>query len=253
ATPGGVDLDRFFLARNLDGAARDALAVAVPMQRAGGVALAPRHWQDLGTRLLAALAMAHKGQPDRLGPDTGTLRRTAGGPAGPAVVAAVLDALWVENKVDATGPWWRLPTHRPALQAADAALWRDIEPLFEVAGNAPPVANEIAKLLRAEPERVMSVLRRAERLGLVVRIGRNRFAPTETAAQWARTAERLARAGNLKPTNFRDALGIGRNLSVEILEYLDRVGMTRREGEGRRLLRPASTLLAAAQRPEVAG
>ncbi|MGE0254484.1 MAG: SelB C-terminal domain-containing protein [Alphaproteobacteria bacterium] len=62
-----------------------------------------------------------------------------------------------------------------------------------------PVAKEIAKLLCAEPERVMSVLRRAGRLRLVVRIDRN--------------------------------------VSVEILEYLDRVGMIRREGEGRRLLR----------------
>ena len=250
ATPGGVDLHRFFLARNLDSPAREAVLASVPMQRAGDMALAPRHWQALGTRLLAALAMAHKGQPDRLGPDAGTLRRTAGGPAGPAVVAAVLAVMQAEGRVSATGVWWRLPTHKPALQPADAALWRDIEPLFAAAGNAPPVANEIAKLLRATPDRVMSVLRRAERLGLVVRIGRNRFAPTETAAQWARTAERLARAGNLQPTNFRDELAIGRNLSVEILEYLDRVGMTRREGEGRLLLRPASSLLAAAQRPD---
>ncbi len=32
---------------------------------------------------------------------------------------------------------------------------------------------------------------------------------------------------------FRDASGIGRNLCIEILEYFDRVGFTRREGNSR--------------------
>ena len=41
---------------------------------------------------------------------------------------------------------------------------------------------------------------------------------------------------------FRDATGIGRNLAIEVLEYFDRVGFTRRSHEGRRILKPAAEL-----------
>ena len=34
---------------------------------------------------------------------------------------------------------------------------------------------------------------------------------------------------------FRDASGIGRNLCIEILEYFDKVGFTRRDGNSRYL------------------
>jgi selenocysteine-specific elongation factor len=41
---------------------------------------------------------------------------------------------------------------------------------------------------------------------------------------------------------FKDRSGIGRNLTIEVLEYLDRIGCTRRLGETRILLRPAAEL-----------
>jgi selenocysteine-specific elongation factor len=39
---------------------------------------------------------------------------------------------------------------------------------------------------------------------------------------------------------YRDQTGIGRNLSIEILEYFDRQGITRRIGDVRQIMRPES-------------
>ena len=36
---------------------------------------------------------------------------------------------------------------------------------------------------------------------------------------------------------YRDQTGIGRNLSIEILEYFDRQGVTRRIGDVRQIIR----------------
>ena len=36
---------------------------------------------------------------------------------------------------------------------------------------------------------------------------------------------------------FNDRSGVGRNLTIEILEYLDRIGVTRRVGAARVVLR----------------
>ena len=43
---------------------------------------------------------------------------------------------------------------------------------------------------------------------------------------------------------FRDASGIGRNVTIELLEYFDRVGLTRRVGNVRFLRRSADALIA---------
>jgi selenocysteine-specific elongation factor len=44
---------------------------------------------------------------------------------------------------------------------------------------------------------------------------------------------------------FRDAVGLGRKRSIQILEYFDRLGLTRRVGD-RRQIRPDNVL---ARRP----
>ncbi|MBH3510398.1 SelB C-terminal domain-containing protein, partial [Pseudomonas aeruginosa] len=53
---------------------------------------------------------------------------------------------------------------------------------------------------------------------------------------WAESAV-LARApaGLSRPAQFRDRLGIGRKRSIQILEHFDRIGLTRRIGNDRRL------------------
>jgi hypothetical protein len=43
---------------------------------------------------------------------------------------------------------------------------------------------------------------------------------------------------------FRNATTLGRNLSIEVLEYFDRMRFTRRVGEARMVVGPAAQLLA---------
>ncbi|MGD8809772.1 MAG: SelB C-terminal domain-containing protein, partial [Gammaproteobacteria bacterium] len=41
---------------------------------------------------------------------------------------------------------------------------------------------------------------------------------------------------------FRDATGIGRNVAIQVLEFFDKLGLTRRDGDVRRIHRPAAEL-----------
>jgi selenocysteine-specific elongation factor len=43
---------------------------------------------------------------------------------------------------------------------------------------------------------------------------------------------------------FRDRSTLGRNLAIEVLEYFDRIKLTRRVGDAHQLLRSASEALA---------
>jgi len=83
-------------------------------------------------------------------------------------------------------------------------------------------------------------LGRAERLGRVARVAENRFFLPETLARLAEIARELAEGspeGEFTAATFKDRSGVGRNLSIRILEYLDQMGVTRRVGDARVVLR----------------
>jgi selenocysteine-specific elongation factor len=135
---------------------------------------------------------------------------------------------------------WRLPEHRPRLTQADERLWERVHPLLAVEGLRPPRVRELAAALALEPEAVERFLRRAERLGRVARVADNRFFLPETLARLAEIAKELAEVspeGTFTAATFKDYSGVGRNLTIQILEYLDKMAVTRREGDARIVLR----------------
>ncbi|MGB8435633.1 MAG: SelB C-terminal domain-containing protein, partial [Burkholderiales bacterium] len=146
----------------------------------------------------------------------------------------------------------RLPTHRSDFVPADAALWQRIVKLLEAADARPPTVAEVAEGLRAPPKSVQGLLDRAARRSLAVRVSQKRFFLPRTVARLAGTAEALAQAhdqGRITAAAFRDASGLGRNLSIEVLEFFDRVRFTRRVGDARIVLRPASEAFSGGEAP----
>jgi selenocysteine-specific elongation factor len=50
----------------------------------------------------------------------------------------------------------------------------------------------------------------------------------------AQTLQQVARVhGNVEAARYRDAIGVGRKRAIQILEFFDRVGYTRRTGDVR--------------------
>jgi selenocysteine-specific elongation factor len=84
-----------------------------------------------------------------------------------------------------------------------------------------------------------------ERFGRVAAVAGNRYFLPETVVRLAAVAQELADgdpAGTFTAAAFKDRSGVGRNLTIEILEYLDRIGVTRRVGDTRVMLRDAAAL-----------
>ena len=121
-------------------------------------------------------------------------------------------------------------------------LWEEIEPLLLEGGLRPPRVRELAQALDEEPDRVEAVLRRAANLALVAPVAKNRFFPPSTLDGLVAVARKLAAAsadGHFTAQQFKDASGIGRNVTIEVLEYLDHIGSTKRLGEARVLIERA--------------
>jgi selenocysteine-specific elongation factor len=241
---GLVDLPHFALVRNLAPAELDAITEAGGFLRIGparaGVAVTPGRLDALCAEIVSALAKFHQAHPDTLGPTRPALLAQLRQLAPEAALEAALADLAAAGRVVREGPVWHLPEHRPRLTQGDERLWERVRPLLAVSDLRPPRVREIAAELALEPQTVERLLSRAERLGRVARVADNRFFLPETLAHLAEIARELADGspeGAFTAAAFKDRSGVGRNLTIQILEYLDKMGATRRQGDTRILLR----------------
>jgi len=73
---------------------------------------------------------------------------------------------------------------------------------------------------------------------LLVSVSAKRFYWPRRLERIARYATDLADRGPFTVRNFRDTTGIGRNVAIELLEYFDGRGFTRRAGDTRQVVKP---------------
>lgn len=75
------------------------------------------------------------------------------------------------------------------------------------------------------------LLRKAAQGGEIVAIVKDRYFAQPQIVRFADIIrERAASALSTSAADFRDRLGVGRKLAVQILEFFDRCGFTRRKG-----------------------
>ncbi|WP_460112481.1 selenocysteine-specific translation elongation factor [Pseudomonas sp. H3_D04] len=200
--------------------------------RQGPLLFSADRWEALKAPLLGHLARFHRLEPDQMGPDRDRLRRFAGTSLDRPTFISLVDELLTSGAMLASGPWLHLPEHQVRLSEEDEALWQQLQPLFEQAGfNAPWVRD-----LGHDEVTVRLLLRKMARLGLVHQVVRDLF---YTEAVIRRLAAMLVQLAAQNPviqvTAFRDAVGLGRKRSIQILEYFDRLGLTRRFSDKRHL------------------
>jgi selenocysteine-specific elongation factor len=244
---GVVALTPFALARNLTLEQASALAAAGGFARFGDsrapYAATETRLDELGARFAELLAELHRSEPDALGPPRPVLlRRLRGEAPEPALDAALARAVDA-GRIVRDGAVLRLPTHQPRLSRDDERLWQRVETLLAVENLRPPRVRELAETLSLEPEAAARLMKRFERFGRVAPVAANRYFLPETVARLAAIAGQLAAAdpdAGFTAGMFNERTGVGRNLTIEILEYLDRVGTTRRAGD-RRVMRHEAT------------
>jgi selenocysteine-specific elongation factor len=122
-----------------------------------------------------------------------------------------------------------LPEHAVTLSEPDRALALELQPLIARGGFDPPWVRDLAAVVREPEERVRSVLRKQVRQGRVYQVVRDLFYDSERVRELAGVVAALAREhGAVNAARYRDAIGIGRKRTIQILEFFDRVGYTRR-------------------------
>lgn len=231
---GVVELNELTLRWNLT-----AAELAPLLQEAGAEQLASKqyHYALLPERIELAwdalyqrLSDWHELHPEQLGPGEGELKLVSQLHL-PLPLARLLLHRWQQQGRLLRQAWaWYLPSHAPRLSNADQQLLAQVNGQLLAGGLRPPIIGELAQLLSMELDTLKDFLQRMQRAGELIAVAPNRYYLPEQVDELAAVAQRLAaasRSGNFDAAAYRDASGIGRNLTIQVLEYLDRAGVTR--------------------------
>ena len=238
--PFGFDFVRFARARNLNDSEQTALKRPAGSVFVEGMAIAEARWRTLSADLEREVAVWIAGHPDSPGLGPVALRRRLDPIPPRGIAEAALNALVASGRLARSGGHIHPPGHRAALSREDETLWARIEPLLAEGGTRPPRVRELGELLGEDHRRIDVVLRQAGRFGWVRQVADNRYFPAAALRELAGVAESLAGEdtdGRFTAAAYKDRSGIGRNVTIQLLEYFDKVGFTRREGDARRIVR----------------
>ncbi len=250
---GGVDLTAFARNRNLTetelaGLEAPGLVLAGSGER--HAAILDRHLAGLAEAIRAALTGHAEGPNSESGLPAAALPRLLPGRPLAACIDAALDGLIRDGIAERRGERIVLAGRRAGLEPRDAGLWLRIEPALTASGR-PRTVWEVSEALGIARNEAARFFKRAQAAGLVMQVSKNRFLTPAALEALAEAAESgLAASGGDRFTvaDFRDWSGLGRNLSVEMLEYFDRTGFTRRAGNERVIRRPAAEIFGTAAR-----
>jgi len=186
-------------------------------------------WHALREGAMGALRRFHADVPDEPGPDVGRLRRIALPDMPAALWRALVDELARERRVLPGGAWLHLPEHSVTLSESDQTLARKLQPLIAAGRFDPPWVRDLAARVHEPEERVREVLRKQVTQGGVYQVVRDLFYDRERIAELADiVGAGMREQGGVNAARFRDTLGLGRKRAIQILEFFDRVGYTRR-------------------------
>ena len=196
---------------------------------AAGVAFAQARWQQLRTATLAAVAATHEREPEMPGLEQNRLRRIVAPSLAAEAIAELVDELLAARALVRRGAFLALPTHKAELGRDERVRWERLKPLLMDARFEPPRVRDLARATGIAETEVRALLKRVALIGEITLVAHDHFFMTDAVRQMADIVAELARAhGAARAAEFRDRIGTGRKVAIQILEFFDRVGFTRR-------------------------
>lgn len=225
---GAVDLAAFAWARQLSGEGLRLLTQEPGFIQAGNSLLnAPvaARWQR---KVLSTLATYHEQHQDEPGPGRERLRRMALPMEDDALVLLLIENMRESGVIASHHGWLHLPEHKAGFTAEQDAVWQKVAALF---GDEPWWVRDLACETNTDEQLMRQVLRHAAQQGMIVAIVKDRYYRNDRIVAFANLIRELDQArGSTCAADFRDRLNVGRKLAIQILEYFNRIGFTRRRG-----------------------
>jgi selenocysteine-specific elongation factor len=199
----------------------------------GTVSFAAARIDTLEAQVRERLGAYHKAAPYSPGLRRDRLQQVITAPQ--RMLDIALFSLQRSGEIARSNGHFHLAGHRPRLAPDDEASLRQLTELLS--GAHPPSIGDMAKALKRDLKTLHVFIDRLSALGLLVRVSESRCLLPTTIDRLVQVAIQLTeRPDGFTAAEFRDITGIGRNVVIDVLEYFDRRGVTRRSGDRRRVV-----------------
>jgi selenocysteine-specific elongation factor len=191
---------------------------------------------DLEDRVLRALGRLHAAHPRHSAIPRAHIAAALPDLASDALVAGILDRLKLQGKVITDERTVALAGHEPRLSQAERRLKQELAEAIRAGGMSPPDAAELVASAGPRSSAVPDLLALLRDEQRIAEINTGLYLDADADLELRRRVrERLADGSSMTMAELRDLLGTTRRYAVPIGEYLDRIGLTRRQGDIRRL------------------
>ena len=236
---GPVELAALLRDRCLPAAGEVALCLEAGAERLAGWAVGVGQMRSLRQALVATLEQFHADNPDLAGIGREKLRLGLVPRLPAAAFLALLRQEAEARHVALDGAFVRLPGHAAQLTPRDQALFDRIHPrLLGETRFRPPRVRDFAEEFGLDEKDVRRVLKLSQKLGRTDQIAHDHFFAREVTREMARIVVDVAAQtgdGWFTAPAFRDRVDNGRKVAIEILDFFDRLGVTLRRGDLRRI------------------
>ena len=199
----------------------------------------PAAVDDLIARLVRWLERHHRSEPDSPGRHSdaalGWLERMAD-----RSVARAIFELAIERKlVKRLGQYVCATAFAPELSAGDEKVLHAMVSEIRRGGFSPPAPEATSAAKNTDRKRRDRLIQLAVATSDLVKIDAKIFLHVDVERELRSIVARMiAKQGTVTVADVREGTGSSRKYVVPFMEYLDRVGFTRREGDARRLVDP---------------
>ena len=190
--------------------------------------IAQPHWQELREKTDRAVSSYHGRFPLRGGMPREELKSRL--ELSPRVFNALIDRLIAENQLVETGSTVARPGHSIRLDGPQQERAQVLLHKFAKSPYSPPTLKE--SQAEAGEDLVSSLVELGELMPVSAEIV---FRKADYEAMVARVRAAIGQKGQISLAEVRDLFGTSRKYAQALLEHLDATGITRREGDYRKL------------------
>lgn len=210
--------------------AAEGAVVALPGDRYVSLAAMAR----LRAALLGRMAALHDEHPLHRGFERRAILQSF--PGSRLVLDPVFADLVADGTLVAEGPRFFLKAREPVPDKRQQSMANNITAIFEGARYNTPRPDSLPARLHATQREVDELLTHLEHRGLLVRLEDHVLLHSRWVKESGERLEaHLVKEGRIDAGGFKELLQASRKFAIPLLEYWDRMGLTRREGNYRLL------------------
>ncbi len=189
---------------------------------------------ELSRRVADLIAQFHRDSPGSVGISLDQLRERL--PLDRPLLDHVLTKMKAAGQLVERNAFWAAPGHAAVFAGDDAAHVEAIEALFREAWYRPPGIDEVCQKTGIKPADVRRLLKMLVEHQRLVRVDADTLFHSE-AVDAARDllVDFIRKEGRLESVKFKYLLDTSRRFAIPLLDYLDTLGITRRDGHTRYL------------------